>query len=116
MGTACFSYQSFLFNALWEVNLGIQEAPECRLLLFKSDGICSADRRAYSAVFDTIIQSSAPFLSAYSLFIMVSFLHAFCLLSASHLVNAQVATTSDLGILQLVTPTTHASEVAATAV
>ena len=75
---------------------------------------------------------------------MASFLHAFCLLSIWHLVSAQSAadttmltavpsdsltavpsavasvyvdsTMSDLGILQLVTPTTHANQVAATAV
>ncbi|MCJ1234926.1 hypothetical protein MMC14_002890 [Varicellaria rhodocarpa] len=75
---------------------------------------------------------------------MASFLHAFCLLSIWHLVSAQSAadttmltavpsdsltavpsavasvyvdsTMSDLGILQLVTPTTHANQVAATAI
>ena len=51
---------------------------------------------------------------------MASFLHAFCLLSISLLVNAQSAfvdtAASDLGILQLVTPTTHANQVAETAV
>ncbi|MCJ1435980.1 hypothetical protein MMC27_005356 [Xylographa pallens] len=51
---------------------------------------------------------------------MASFLHVFYLLFISYLVNAQSdvvdASASDLGILQLVTPTTHANQVAITAI
>ncbi|MCJ1417212.1 hypothetical protein MMC32_003554 [Xylographa parallela] len=50
---------------------------------------------------------------------MASFLHILCLLFISCLVTAQSdvvdASASDIGILQLVTPTTHANQVAVTA-